>query len=183
MRKKIDTLSKSEGFTRSRLPRFTQDEIASLKGTLDFLGLNHYTTRLCTIAVNQQKAQPSNEADIGAHCIQDSQWEKAASSWLSVVPWGLRKLLNWIKEEYDNPEVIIAENGVSDTGGVNDCRRVNYYNVSESSCHYLTFNFNLRLFQSYLTEVLKAIHEDGCNVSGYTAWSFMDNFEWVMGYT
>ncbi|KAK9736673.1 Collagen triple helix repeat (20 copies) [Popillia japonica] len=62
------------------------------------------------------------------------------------------------------PEVIITESGFSDsTGTLNDCGRVNYYN-------------------EYLAAVLQAINE-GCDVTAYTAWSFMDNFEWMRGYT
>jgi len=38
-------------------------------------------------------------------------------------------------------------------------------------------------FQSYMTNVLKAIHIDKCNVIGYTVWSLIDNFEWGQGYT
>ena len=32
--------------------------------------------------------------------------------WLQVVPWGIRRLLKWIKLEYGNPPVYITENGV-----------------------------------------------------------------------
>jgi len=47
-----------------------------------------------------------------------------------VVPWGFRKLLNWIAKEYNNPPVLIAENGFSDHGELNDRDRVNYLIVS-----------------------------------------------------
>jgi beta-glucosidase/6-phospho-beta-glucosidase/beta-galactosidase len=49
---------------------------------------------------------------------------------LQVVPWGLRKELNWIAREYNNPPVFITENGFSDLGGLNDTDRVLYYTVS-----------------------------------------------------
>jgi beta-glucosidase/6-phospho-beta-glucosidase/beta-galactosidase len=34
-----------------------------------------------------------------------------------------------------------------------------------------------------MSEMVKAIHEDGCNVIGYTVWSLIDNMEWEKGYT
>lgn len=69
-----------------------------------------------------------------------------------------------MKDEYDNPEMIITENGFSDKEGLNDEGRINYY-------------------QLYLSALLKAIYIDGVNVTGYTAWSLLDNFEWMRGYT
>jgi beta-glucosidase/6-phospho-beta-glucosidase/beta-galactosidase len=52
---------------------------------------------------------------------------------LQVVPWGFRKLLNWIAIQYNNPPVLIAENGFSDQGELNDRNRVDYYIVSGSN--------------------------------------------------
>jgi beta-glucosidase/6-phospho-beta-glucosidase/beta-galactosidase len=41
-------------------------------------------------------------------------------------------LLNWIAKEYNNPPVVITENGYSDQGGLNDRDTVDYLIVSGS---------------------------------------------------
>jgi len=43
---------------------------------------------------------------------------------LQDVPWGFRKLLNWIANEYNNPLVLIKENGCPDPGDIHDKDRV-----------------------------------------------------------
>nr|AEW67361.1 beta-glucosidase [Coptotermes formosanus] len=151
---------KEEGYSRSRLPSFTKEEIELVRGTWDYLGINHYTT----IFTYQSDKGEFIFTDMGVARIRHDKYAMAASGWLQVVPWGFRKLLNWIAKEYNNPPVLITENGFSDHGEIDDTNRVDYY-------------------IKYLCELLKAVKEDGCNVFGYTVWSLMDNFEWGAGYT
>ena len=54
---------------------------------------------------------------------------RAASVWLKVTPFGNRKMMNWVKEEYgaDVP-IYITENGFSDRiGNLDDLHREYYY--------------------------------------------------------
>ncbi|CAD7080820.1 unnamed protein product [Hermetia illucens] len=163
---RIAALSKEQGFTKSRLPKFTREEILRIRGTSDFFGINSYTTNQVYKNDHNNSASfpvPSFFHDMGVVEKFYTEWPGSGSVWLHVVPFGMYKLLSWIRKEYNNPPVIITENGVSDKGGLNDVNRIDYFN-------------------SYLTAVLDAI-EDGCNIKGYIAWSLMDSFEWKVGYT
>lgn len=51
---------------------------------------------------------------------------------LQDVPWGFRKLLNWVKTEYNNPPIYVTESGFSDRGELNDTGRIHYYRVSRN---------------------------------------------------
>lgn len=73
-------------------------------------------------------------------------------------------VLEVIKNRYNNPSVYVTESGVSDANGTNDNLRINY-------------------FYSYIEKMLKAIKEKNCNVKGYFIWSFLDSYEWRVGYT
>ncbi|KAJ3649784.1 hypothetical protein Zmor_021507 [Zophobas morio] len=161
---RIAERSQREGFEQSRLPAFTPEEVNYIKGTYDFFALNTYTTTMVQWSDDWEIGTPGYDADISVTTWQDSSWNSSASGWLKVVPWGTRKLLNWIDQTYNHPEIVITENGFSDHGELEDGGRVNYY-------------------LEYLSNILQAILDDGVNVTGYTAWSLMDNFEWLSGYT
>ncbi|XP_021923725.1 lactase-phlorizin hydrolase-like [Zootermopsis nevadensis] len=162
MRERVDRNSVEEGYSTSRLPKFSPEEVEYIKGTHDFMGLNYYTALMGQAGVEGHV--PSRYRDTGAITTQDPSWPSSASSWLKVVPWGFRKEFNYIAKEYNNTPIFVTENGFSDLGGLADKDRVYYYT-------------------DHLKEMLKAIHEDGVNVIGYTAWSLMDNFEWLRGYS
>lgn len=60
--------------------------------------------------------------------------------------------------------MLITENGMADTGDLDDMGRITY-------------------LDNHLEAILNAKETDGCRVIGYTYWSLLDNFEWMDGYT
>ncbi|XP_039065693.1 beta-glucosidase 40-like [Hibiscus syriacus] len=163
----------------TRLPTFTESESALLKGSLDFVGINHYTTYYASQNATNPISDLLNDvvSDANAYAIPFDKDGKpigdvANSIWLYIVPYGMRRLMNYLKEKYGNPVVIITENGMDDPNSIlipiedalKDEKRIKYHT-------------------DYLTNLLAAIEEDGCNVKGYFAWSLLDNWEWNFGYT
>ncbi|GAV57450.1 Glyco_hydro_1 domain-containing protein [Cephalotus follicularis] len=162
----------------SRLPTFSNSQSSLLKGSLDFVGINHYTTFYAQHNSSNiiGVVLKDTVADSGVITLpfKDGKaiGDKANSIWLYIVPQGMRSLMNYIKQMYGNPLVIITENGMDDPNSLfisikdalKDEKRIEYYN-------------------GYLTSLLAAIKEDGCNVKGYFAWSLLDNWEWAAGYT
>ena len=71
----------------------------------------------------------SNPKSRAAAAMADRTWPETGSPWLRITPFGIRKLLKHIKDEYGNPPIYITENGVSESGVVdlNDVHRKYYY--------------------------------------------------------
>lgn len=158
----IKNYSKAENRTKSRLPEF--ENVDRIRGTADFLGLNYYSSRYIEIDNKLPNVRrPSWASDTKLKNYVDPKWPNSGNGWLYSVPEGLTGILKWIRDNYDNVEVLITENGWSDDGNTLDYNRVNY-------------------MRNHLKATLAAI-KDGCNVSGYTVWSIIDNFEWLSGFT
>jgi beta-galactosidase len=156
-----------------RLPVFTDEDRALLRGSSDFFGLNHYTTMYAGEAVPGAGVPlgPNDNAglieDQGVVLTADPAWGRTEMGW-SIVPWGLRKLLQWIDARYDRPPVVLTENGCAFDdrlvdGRVDDAPRIAFLDGYIGECH-------------------RAL-EAGVDLRGYFLWSFLDNFEWASGYT
>ncbi|XP_073317593.1 putative beta-glucosidase 41 [Primulina huaijiensis] len=161
-----------------RLPEIGPDLSPLLKGSLDFVGINHYTSLYARNDRTQIRKLILQDASSDSAVITTSSkrgisiGERAASSWLHIVPWGIRKLANYIKDKYGNPPVIITENGMDDPNrshetpdkALKDDKRINFH-------------------RDYLSNLSAAIRQDKCDIRGYFVWSLLDNWEWNMGYT
>ncbi|KAG1944938.1 lactase-like [Pimephales promelas] len=143
-------------------PQVMKDFIGT-PAKLNMRGTLHDTLR-------HPKSFPSNRgtyfSDRDIAELVDPRWPDPGSEWLYSVPWGFRRLLNFIKTQYGNPMLFITENGVSE----------------KMTCTELCDDWRIQYYKDYINEMLKAIR-DGVNVKGYTAWSLLDKFEWDEGYS
>ncbi|MBC2607253.1 GH1 family beta-glucosidase [Pelagicoccus albus] len=157
-----------------RLPKFTAEDARLLKGSSDFFGLNHYTTMIASEPAEEVhgagdiKGNGGMMEDQQVELSEDPSWEKTHMDW-NIVPWGCRKILEWIDKRYGHPPIYITENGCAMPGeddrevALNDTRRVEFLKGYLEACH-------------------QAI-ENGVDLRGYMCWSMMDNFEWALGYS
>jgi beta-galactosidase len=144
----------------------TADEIhPELAGKADFFGVNYYSggtvlsfggatpfASMPVLAGYPQFANLINVA-IGSGCPTAECTDTAQI----ITPAGLREVLD-IAASYDIP-LWVTENGLADA---EDSNRASY---------------TVR----HLAVIHKAI-ADGLDIRGYTAWSLVDNLEWVLGY-
>ncbi|KAK4092494.1 CAZyme family GH1 [Purpureocillium lilacinum] len=156
-----------------RLPTFTADELALVRGSNDFYGMNHYTANY----IKNRPGEPSAE-DVAGHLEilfhnnnGDCIGPETQSPWLRPCAPGFRDLLGWISRRYGHPTIYVTENGTS-LKGENDLPREAI----------LADDFRVRYYDDYVRAMATAAALDGVDVRGYFAWSLMDNFEWHEGY-
>jgi beta-glucosidase len=92
----------------------------------------------------------------------------SSAGWQQIYPQGLHDVLMRLRGDYASPEVLITENGVPDDPT----------DSSQPTADHARVDF--------LGRHLRALHQaigEGCRVTGYHAWSLLDNFEWAAGYS
>ena len=134
-------------------------DLAVIGQPVDFVGMNHYQRVVAW------------DADDGTYLrVGERPASPATTSFgWSVIPESLGAVLRRVSSEFTSLPIYITENGASyndyvdPDGQVNDHDRVAY-------------------FAGYLAAAGRAI-EEGVDLRGYYAWSFLDNFEWAEGYS
>jgi beta-glucosidase len=128
-------------------------------GALDFIGLNYYTREL--VAADA-------DAPFGFRVRRAAGMRRTTMGW-DVHPDGLRQVLRWLHEAYAPPAIMVTENGAAfeeagavDGEAVDDADRRAY-------------------LADHLAAAAQALAE-GVPLTGYFAWSLLDNFEWAEGY-
>lgn len=103
----------------SRLPSFSPEEARLVKGSTDFLGLNHYSAsymQSCGARNSEQCTEDQDTVSTPFNASGHLVGPQAASAWLHVAPWAFYKMLMWNSKRYNNPLVYITENGVDVPG-------------------------------------------------------------------
>eukprot|EP00826_Nyctotherus_ovalis_P038608 TRINITY_DN3627_c0_g3_i2.p1 TRINITY_DN3627_c0_g3~~TRINITY_DN3627_c0_g3_i2.p1 ORF type:complete len:462 (+),score=118.56 TRINITY_DN3627_c0_g3_i2:1188-2573(+) len=149
-----------------RLPQFTEEEKAMLKGSVDFFACNHYMSYM--VKDGGHKENVTYFDDVNKTNVYKREWKRNDMGW-PIVPEGMYHSLKYIYEKWvkDRPmEIWVTENGMpvrepTLENALHDKDRVDY-------------------MQSYLSHLAKAV-EEGVPVAKYFGWSLMDNFEWTQG--
>ncbi|MCJ8323940.1 MAG: beta-glucosidase [Rhizobiales bacterium] len=136
----------------SHMPKGFENDMKTVSTPIDWLGVNYYTRQVLQYDATDP-VFPRKEVPGGLETTEMG-WE--------IYPKGLENILTRISDDYTKLPLYVTENGMAEVEGLDDPRRVNYYN-------------------DHLQAVLNA-KAKGVNMQGYFAWSLLDNFEWAEGY-
>ncbi|KAH7484240.1 hypothetical protein PRIC1_003542 [Phytophthora ramorum] len=157
-----------------RLPQFYGGQSELLKGSYDLFMLNHYASRQVTSCDSKASNKdcdtlsPGWEQDRGiddSHIIpgtrqrsKKAQKDSHCASFTAFPP-GYLETIKWLHKHDTSADILLTENGWCGDDEIDNPDQLWY-------------------FQAYLEQVHKAVTEENIPVIGYTAWSFLDNYEW-----
>ncbi|MGM0125960.1 6-phospho-beta-glucosidase [Enterococcus sp. AZ194] len=135
----------------------TEDDLASLKETVDFISFSYYMSTCESTDPNQETGEGNILGGVPNPYLTASEW-----GW-QIDPEGLRYYLNNLYDRYQKP-VFIVENGL---GAIDK--------LVELSDGSKTVNdeYRIQYMNDHLVQVSEAI-KDGVEIMGYTSWGCID---------
>ncbi|KAL5726671.1 beta-glucosidase [Ranunculus cassubicifolius] len=137
----------------SDFPNMTEEDSKRIRGSFDFIGINHYFGMYI------------GNGSVFPHASRGLKNFAGLKGFNFMVPGpSLEKMLHYVKQKYKNPTVFIHENGFPTFGedsldpeAKNDTERISFIETN---------------LQSLLLSI-----RDGSKVRGFFIWSFLDCFE------
>ncbi|KAI8552647.1 hypothetical protein RHMOL_Rhmol06G0282200 [Rhododendron molle] len=170
-----DYPSEMRHYHGKELPSFSAEEKEYVKGSIDFIGLNHYSTSYAKDCLYSSCPSGGDRAIQGfAYTTGERNGvligDLTGMANFFVVPRGMEEIVNYVKDRYHNKPMYVLENGYSPPRKqevqvqevMNDVKRIEFH-------------------KAYLASLARSIR-DGADVRGYFVWTLMDSYEWVEGY-
>jgi len=147
-----------------------QSDLAVINAPVDFMGINYYSRHTAAGPEDGVFADPGvPSAAPGSERVQmvDTGADKTLMGW-EIHPDGLVDVIEMVAERAPGLPIFITENGAAYEdelveGQVEDEERRHYFELHVDACR-------------------QAV-EKGLPLTGYFAWSLMDNFEWAFGFS
>ncbi|KAK9152655.1 hypothetical protein Sjap_000135 [Stephania japonica] len=133
-----------------QLPKFSAAEANQMKRSIDFIGVNHYSTLYAKDCIH-------SNCESGGYAIEGFVFttgerngvligEPTPNPRFYVVPTGMEKIIEYFKRRYDNMPMFVTENGMSQMSTPNE-------DVNELLNDYKRIEFH----KSYLSSLARAI--------------------------
>jgi beta-glucosidase len=137
-------------------------DLATIAERSDFLGVNYYSRRVMR-AVPDARPWPWEVVTGGAPTTEGgTQGVPMTEAGTEITPAAFTELLVRIRDDYGDMPILVTENGAVFKEPVHDEQRVRFLHDHLAALH--------------------AALARGVNVVGYCHWSFLDNFEWALGF-
>jgi beta-glucosidase len=150
-------------------PDIQDGDMKLISAPVDFLGLNYYNpVRIGVIEKDDGHGTLLRVSDVLESkpdvITTDMGWE--------VYPQGLADLFSWLKQDYTSIRaIIITENGAAFPDQLDNGEEI----VDSLRTEYL---------QEHIQAIASTIEQGkSAPITGYFAWSLMDNYEWAEGYS
>ncbi|KAL4180884.1 hypothetical protein AMTRI_Chr12g234590 [Amborella trichopoda] len=176
----------------SRLPQFSKPQSALIKGSIDFVGINHYatyyahknTSNIIGVLLNDSLLDsgaltlhdPDNSLIPIKDTLKDEKRIKYHNDYLTNLLASMRLETRWVD--------LTSGSSISPNfSGLGPKPRPKYYSGSNLARPIITPRAKILAYINFKITLVMSNQCDGCIIKGYFVWSLLDNWEWAARFT